>query len=116
MLSLTVDVARLRSGDEAAFEQLVRQHTGPMLAVARRLLRNEDAARDAVQEAFISAFRGLKTFREDSTLSTWLHRIVVNAALMRLRREKRRPETRIEDLLPRFTETGEHASAPTRGA
>lgn len=102
---------RLRAGDEAAFELLVRQHAGPLLGVARRLLRNEDAARDAVQEAFVSAFRSIAAFREDAALATWLHRIVVNAALMRLRRDRRRAEMPIEDLLPRFTAGGRHADA-----
>jgi RNA polymerase sigma-70 factor, ECF subfamily len=99
---------RLRAGDNDAFEQLVRRHTGAMLAVARRLLRDDDAARDAVQEAFLNAFKGLRSFREDASLSTWLHRIVVNAALMNLRRQKRRAETAIDELLPQFTETGRH--------
>jgi RNA polymerase sigma factor (sigma-70 family) len=115
---------RLQRGDEAAYEQLVREHGGAMLAVARRLLRDEDAAREAVQSGFISAFRSIQTFRQDASLSTWLHRIVVNAALMHLRRVHRRPETSIEELLPVFDETGHHRvrvdrypiSAETRGA
>ncbi len=96
----------LRRGDDDAFEQLVRQYGGRLLAVARRMLRNEEDARDAVQEAFISAFRALPTFRADAKLSTWLHRIVMNAALMKLRAAQRRPEIRIESLLPVFDEEG----------
>jgi len=78
-------LARLRAGEEAAFEQLVRAQSGRMLAVARRLLGNEEDARDAVQEAFAAAFRSVAGFSGSSRLSTWLHRIVVNAALMKLR-------------------------------
>jgi RNA polymerase sigma-70 factor (ECF subfamily) len=97
---------RLRQGDDAAYETLVRENSGRMLTVARQYVRNEESARDAVQEAFLSAFRSIASFQGGSSLSTWLHRIVVNACLMKLRSGRRRPETSIEDLLPRFDETG----------
>ncbi len=77
-----------------------------MLAVARRMLRNDEEARDALQEAFLLAFRGLPNFQGQSRLSTWLHRIVVNAALMKLRRRRAHPEESIEPLLPTFLEDG----------
>jgi RNA polymerase sigma-70 factor (ECF subfamily) len=101
-------VAGLRAGDEGAYEQMVRAFGGRMLAVARRIVRNEEDARDAVQSAYLSAFRAIATFEGGCRLSTWLHRIVVNAALMKLRRDRRRPEESIEDLLPRFQEDGHH--------
>jgi RNA polymerase sigma-70 factor, ECF subfamily len=101
-------VARLRAGDETAYEQLVRNETRHLLAVARRLLRNEQDAQDAVQQAFLSAFRALPSFNGQSRLTTWLHRIVANAALMKLRTQSRRPEDSIEDLLPKFLEDGHH--------
>lgn len=96
----------LRAGEQAAYETLVRAYSGRLLAVTRRYLHNDDDARDALQDAFLSAFRNLHTFTEGSLLSTWLHRIVINAALMKLRTRKRRPEDSIEDLLPKFTEDG----------
>lgn len=96
----------LRAGREEAFEQLVRTHSGRMLSVCRRILRNEEEAKDAVQEAFVSAFRAIKTFEGAARLGTWLHRIAVNASLMRLRARKRRPEESIDELLPGFTDTG----------
>lgn len=102
-------IDRLRSGDEGAFEELVRDQSGRMLAVARRLLRDDEDARDAVQQAFLQAFRALPGFSGRSRLSTWLHRIVVNAALMKLRSRSRQPEQSIEDLLPNFLEDGHHA-------
>jgi len=106
-------VGRLKSGEEAAFEELVRSQGGRMLAVARRFLPEEDA-RDAVQDAFLSATRAIHQFEGQARLSTWLHRIVVNAALMKIRTRKRRPEESIEDLLPRFLEDGhmEQPAAP----
>src|SRR5262249_42735560 len=89
-------VEALRRGDEAAFAELIRLYGGRLLAVARRMLRVEEDARDAVQEAFVSAFRAIDRFEGGARLSTWLHRIVVNAALMRLRRQRRKPEQSID--------------------
>jgi RNA polymerase sigma-70 factor (ECF subfamily) len=105
-------LAGLQAGDDAAYARLVRTHAGRMLAVARRMLRDEDAAEDVVQDAFISAFKAIDRFKGDSKLSTWLHRIVVNAALMRIRARSRRSESSIEDLLPRFLEDGHHVVSP----
>lgn len=103
------ELAALKSGNPIAFERLVRD-TGPrLLATARRFLPSEDDARDAVQEAFISAFRALPAFEGNSRVSTWLHRILVNVCLMKLRARQRRPERPIEDLLPRFAADGHHA-------
>jgi RNA polymerase sigma-70 factor, ECF subfamily len=101
-------LARIRVGDENACEALVRQHGGRMLAVARRILRTEEDSADAVQDAFLAAFRSLAGFEGNSALGTWLHRIVVNVCLMKLRARSRSPEVRINDLLPTFDETGHH--------
>lgn len=99
-------LAALRAGEDVAFTAFAHQHAGPMLAVARRIVGNEEDARDALQEAFLSAFKAIKTFEGGSRLSTWLHRIVVNAALMKLRSRKRAQERSIEDLLPKFLSDG----------
>jgi|SRR5262245_23198068 len=103
-------LARLRAGDEVAYAELVRRESGRLLAVARRILRSEDEAQDAVQDGLLSAFQNLDRFEGNARLSTWLHRIVVNAALMRLRSKKRRREDSIEELLPAFAEDGHHLS------
>ncbi len=97
---------RLRAGEEAAYRELVRANAGRMLAVARRMLRCESEAEDAVQEAFTQAYHALPRFEGHALLSTWLHRIVVNACLIRLRKRKRRGEKSLEELLPRFSEDG----------
>jgi RNA polymerase sigma-70 factor (ECF subfamily) len=102
-------LSRLRAGDDGAYETMVRAYGGRLLAVARRVLRNEEDARDAVQDAFLNAFRAIDRFEGDSRLSTWLHRIVVNAALMKLRTRRRKPEKSIEELLPSFLENGQMA-------
>ena len=105
-------VARLQAGNAAAYSELVHAHGPRMLAVARRILRADDDAADAVQEAFISAFRAIGNFEGGAKLSTWLHRIVVNASLMRLRNRTRHPEVSIDELLPRFVEDGQHVEEP----
>jgi RNA polymerase sigma-70 factor (ECF subfamily) len=101
-------IAQLRAGDDAAFEQVVRTYGGRLLAVARRIVNSEEDARDAVQDAFLNAFRSLDRFEGNAKLSTWLHRIVVNAALMKLRTRKRKPEQSIEGMLPSFLDDGHH--------
>ena len=109
-------VEALKRGEAAAYEQLVRDHTGRLLAVARRVLGNDEDARDALQEALLNAVRSIRGFQGECRLSTWLHRIVVNACLMKLRAQKRRPEEPIDDLLPRFIADGPfegvHAAHP----
>ena len=102
-------VADLQRGEDAAFELLVRTHGGRLLQVARRFLREEDA-RDAVQEAFLSAFKAIDRFDGKSKISTWLHRIVVNSALMRLRKKSSKMEESLEPLLPTFLEDGHRAN------
>ncbi len=101
-------VAQLKAGDEAAFERIVRAYGGRLLAVARRIVGSEEDARDVVQDAFLNAFRSVNRFEGNAKLSTWLHRIAVNAALMKLRTRKRKPEQSIESLLPAFLEDGHH--------
>jgi len=102
-------IERMLRGEEDAFEELVRNYGGRLLAVTRRYLPSEDDARDAVQDAFLSAFRSLDRFERQARLSTWLHRIAVNAALMKLRTRRRKPEQSIEELLPGFLEDGHFA-------
>ncbi len=88
--------------DDKQAEELVRNNIGWMLAIAERLLGDRALAEDAVQEAFISAFQGFKKFENRSSLKTWLHRITINAALMKLRKLKRLAEQSIDEYLPEF--------------
>jgi RNA polymerase sigma-70 factor, ECF subfamily len=103
-------IRRLKARDAAAFEHVVRSYTPRLAAVARRLLgANPQEIDDAVQDAFLSAYKALDRFEGNALLSTWLHRITVNAALMRLRSRNRRRETGIEDieaLMPRWNDDG----------
>ena len=94
----------LANGDPLAFECFVRQYYAPALATARRILRNDAAASDCVQDAFLNAVEKIGTFEGRSSLATWLSRITVNRALMIMRRSKSRKETPLDDLLPEFDE------------
>jgi RNA polymerase sigma-70 factor (ECF subfamily) len=98
----------LKGGDDQAFELLIRTYGGRMLAVARRFVRNDDDAQDVVQSAYLNAFRSVGQFEGQCQVSTWLHRIVVNTALMKLRSRRRKPETSIDELLPSFQDDGHH--------
>src|SRR5918993_3526921 len=84
-------VDRIARRDHSAFETLMRQHNGRLFRVARAILKDDAEAEDALQDAYLDAFRHLSQFRGDSQLGTWLGRIVANHALMRLRRQKRDP-------------------------
>lgn len=83
-LTLVLDAQR---GSMAAFEELVKRHERRMFRIARNLLHHREDAEDAVQEAFLKAFRKLQQFQGRSKFSTWLTRITVNQALAKLRRE-----------------------------
>ena len=98
--------APIRSADTASLEQAVREHGGAMLAVARRLLGNDEDARECVQEAYLSAFAKADSFEGRSAYRTWLHRIVVNTALGILRKRKRGDVPSIDGLLPEFDDNG----------
>jgi len=101
-------------GDQQAMEDLFRRYQRPLFQTALRVLGNAEDAEDALQDGMLSAYRNLKRFEGRSQFSTWLTRIVINAALMRRRSAKARPaisldETPREDELPaseRFADNG----------
>lgn len=82
-------LARTAANDVAAFETLMRRYNSRLFRVARAILRDDAAAEDAVQEAYLEAFRHSGAFRGEAQVSTWLTRIVINQSLMRLRKRKR---------------------------
>ena len=81
-------LSRLRRGDAAAFDELVGAHNARLLRAARRILGDEEDARDAVQETFVAALRSIHQFEGRARLATWLHRIAVNKSLESLRRRR----------------------------
>jgi RNA polymerase sigma-70 factor (ECF subfamily) len=82
-------VRRIAQRDQKAFEALMRVHNGRLFRVARAILKDDTEAEDALQDAYLDAYRHIGEFRGGSQLGTWLVRIVANRALMRLRKQKR---------------------------
>ena len=85
-------IAQAAAGDARAFEALMRRYNRMLFRTARAILRDDAEAEDALQEAYLQAYRSLATFRAEAKLSTWLARIVANEALMRLRKHTRRAD------------------------
>lgn len=81
---------RIASGDRTAFEWLMRHHNRRLYRLARSALRDDAEAEDAVQDAYLSAYRSIGQFRGDASLATWLSRLVLNECLGRLRKNARR--------------------------
>jgi len=82
--------ARVAQGDQAAFEAIMRRYNRALFRTARAILRDDAEAEDALQEAYLQAYRTIGSFRGEARLSTWLARVVANEALMRLRKQVRR--------------------------
>lgn len=100
------------------FESFAREYEARLLLVARRMLRSEADAADAVQDAFLSSFVARHTFHGESTVYTWLYRIVVNACLMKIRSQSRTRTVSLDERLPPINENGhcdrsaQHLSTP----
>jgi RNA polymerase sigma-70 factor (ECF subfamily) len=110
-------IDELRNGDQQAFETLVRKYGPTLLNKARHYMRSEDDACDVLQDGFLCALKSIGKFKGDSQLSTWLHRIVINCALMHLRKNRRRSEMQdveIDELLPRFDPAGNWMDGDSR--
>ncbi|MFH8618036.1 RNA polymerase sigma factor SigM [Streptomyces sp. NPDC017979] len=107
-------IARHVEGDPDAFGELVRRHRDRLWAVALRTLGDREEAADAVQDALVSAFRAAHTFRGQSAVTTWLHRITVNACLDRARKAATRKTAPVDDTerLEQLLEPHESAEAP----
>jgi RNA polymerase sigma-70 factor (ECF subfamily) len=77
-----------QQGDNRAFDELVKRYENKVYRLTFKILRHEDDAGEALQDAFMSAYRGIKNFKSDSTFSTWLYRVATNAALMKYRKRR----------------------------
>ena len=102
------------TGDPDAFAELFRRHRDRLWAVALRTLGDREDAADALQDALLSAHRAAARFRGDSAVTTWLHRIVVNACLDRIRRRQAHPTVPLPDGSRPTTPTGPAASSRPR--
>ncbi|QNI09165.1 RNA polymerase sigma factor SigM [Mycobacterium kubicae] len=94
------------AGDRYAFHQLFLRHHRQLHRLARLTARTPEDADDALQDAMLSAHRGAGSFRNDAAVRSWLHRIVLNACLDRLRRAKTHPTAPLEDVYPVADQTG----------
>ena len=83
---------RIARGDQSAFEFMMRRHNRPLYRTARSILKDDAEAEDVLQEAYLLAYRNMEKFRGESALSTWLTRIVINEAIARSRKSRRRAE------------------------
>ena len=107
-------VTRFQKGDEGAFALLMRRHERRVYNLAYRVLGGPEDARDATQDAFLSCFRNLASFRGDAAFSTWLHRIAVNACYDLARRRK--PAMSLEEELVERAPTADHADRAAAAA
>jgi RNA polymerase sigma-70 factor (ECF subfamily) len=110
-------LSRHAAGDGEAFGELFRRHRDRLWSVALRTLGDPEEAADALQDAMLSAYRAAGSFRGDSAVTTWLHRVVVNACLDRVRRRNSRPTVplpEVETESPRQTATDDIANTDLR--
>ena len=111
---------RVAGADHDAFERLMRQHNSKLFRVARSILRDDAEAEDALQDAYLDAYRHIGSFRGGSRLGTWLTRIVINHALMRLRKSRRdrqfTPVQETDEGTPRPHEPQDLRAEPPDGA
>ena len=105
-------IALARRGDEAAFEQLVRLHEKKVYNLCIRMCSNAEDAAEAAQDTFLALWRGLETFREDASLSTWLYRLATNACIDLLRRARRTVDGVSIDDEEAHLEVTDHAPTP----
>lgn len=118
------DIAqRITAGDQSAFQLLMRRHNRPLFRAARSIVKDDAEAEDVLQDAYLLAYRNMDKFRGDASLATWLTRIVVNEAIARMRKSKRRADIiRIDGSGDSETETADtdmndaQAEQPERAA
>jgi RNA polymerase sigma-70 factor (ECF subfamily) len=102
-------VEALKRREPAAFERLIAQHGTMLYRVALRFVGQPQDAEEVLQEALLNVYEKIDTFDQRAALPSWLYRIVVNTALMRLRAQSRRPEELLDTSGPPFTAEGQHA-------
>jgi RNA polymerase sigma-70 factor (ECF subfamily) len=109
-------VLRAQKGDAEAFAELVNRHQRQLYRLALRMTQSEADAQEVLQEAFLNAWEKLPAFRGEAQFSSWLYRIAANAALMRLRRKRRAPDSLPDEPLelagPKFSADGQHLQPP----
>ncbi|MDP7348680.1 MAG: sigma-70 family RNA polymerase sigma factor, partial [Phycisphaeraceae bacterium] len=107
-------ISRAQGGDGEAVSEILIRHRGRIQRLAHSIVRNPMDAEEVVQDVMMTIANKIDRFRGDANLTTWIHRIAVNAALMKLRSMRRRPEQSIEPLLPQFAEDGHRVGGESR--
>ena len=110
----TALAARVAAGDGAAFELVMRRYNRRLFRIARSVLRDDADAEDALQETYLAAYRAIAGFRGDSSLATWLSRLVLNHCIARRRRELRRDTIAPIVTLESLDEPGDEGDTPDR--
>lgn len=105
-------IERLKAGDQKAFETIFNVHSRRLYGVAKRILGDVADTEEVIQDVFWTAYRKARSFRGHSQLSTWLYRLTVNAALGKIRRNRKNREVEYEEFLPKFQEDGHHLVRP----
>jgi len=109
----TLLIERLKAGDQEAFETIFNLYSPKLYGVAKRILGEVADTEEVIQDVFWTVYRKAKSFRGNSRLSTWLHRLTINAALGKIRREKKHSkEVEYEEYLPKFQDDGHHLVRP----
>lgn len=98
----------MKSGNHEAFTEIVHRYSGKVYGIGLSMLRNEQDARDIVQDTFLNVHRRIDSFRGEAPFRSWLGRIATNNALMKLRTRRRKPEVSLQIQSPHFGEEGEH--------
>jgi RNA polymerase sigma-70 factor (ECF subfamily) len=105
-------VERLKAGDQRALEELFSLYSAKLYNVASRILSDVAETEEVIQDVFWTAYRKAKTFHGNSQFYTWLYRLTINAALGRIRRNKKNKEVEYEEFLPKFQDDGHHLARP----
>ncbi|MEA2697286.1 MAG: polymerase sigma-70 factor, subfamily [Myxococcales bacterium] len=108
-------VERARNKDYAAFEELMSRYEDKVFRLAFRFVRNESEAKEILQDTFLAIWRKLDTFKGDSMFSSWVYRVAANAALMRLRTQRRHPEVSTEELPAGFMDQQQYGQILSPG-
>ncbi len=108
-------VERARNKDFAAFEELLSRYEDKVFRLAYRFVRNESEAKEILQDTFLAIWRKLDTFKGDAQFSSWVYRVAANAALMRLRSQRRHPEVSTEDLPAGFLDQQQYGQILSPG-
>jgi RNA polymerase sigma-70 factor, ECF subfamily len=108
-------VERARNKDYAAFEELMGRYEDKVYRLAYRFVRNESEAKEILQDTFLAIWRKLDTFKGDAQFSSWVYRVAANAALMRLRSQRRHPEVSTEDLPAGFLDQQQYGQILSPG-